>query len=379
MKMRVARFAYLGTEGVSSDGVRWWLTPAAIFCASRLVTLLLANWASMVTSFSVGDVLTQWDGNWYQILADDGYGEFGSGTPPTLAFLPGLPVGVGFLSDITGIDSARIGVAVSFTCGLLCFILLWKLVADVAGDTEIASYSIVLLAFSPSAFVFSMYYTESVALLLVVLAFRFMHGEQWLYCGVAVLACGVVRPSGFVLAVPLLVTAYSAFRAGKQWLRPLAVAALAPLGLVGWIAFVASWTNDTSAYFVVQDLFWDSGVDFGATSFEGLLDLLLVDVEDADHLGHSLALLTLGLGGLVCVRRARLPLSWQWFAAATVALVVVNERQTSSGRFLILAFPLFVGLAQVIPVRWRPTILAVSATAMGGAFMMSSVTLMYTP
>jgi hypothetical protein len=57
---------------------------------------------------------------------------------------------------------------------------------------------------------------------------------------------------------------------------------------------------------------------------------------------------------------------WTSYAAAVLLLTVLNERQSSGGRFLLLAFPLFVAFALTIPKRAVPLVAAMSAVVMGG-------------
>jgi hypothetical protein len=85
-----------------------------------------------------------------------------------------------------------------------------------------------------------------------------------------------------------------------------------------------------------------------------------------------------GIGVALAVK-ARLGAVWISFSAALTLLCFVNERQSSTARFLIPAFPLFVGATLVLPPQRRSLLIAGSAALMAVLCYMSATTTILTP
>jgi hypothetical protein len=357
--------------------------PFAIVVATRLVTFVIAWFATRIDpSKSMGDVLTFWDGGWYKYIAVNGYGELPIGgivSHPfmTLAFFPITPLSARWLDALTGSGPAVAGVAISMVAGLAGAILLWRLVERRYGD-DVATASLLLVLLSPHGFVLSMFYSESIALLLVVVTFWMLDQRRWELAGLAALAAGLARPNGFLLVVPCLVAAIIAIRAQRSW-RPLVAPMLAPIGFIGWVAYVGFRTGEPLGYFEVQRVGWDAEIDGGWESTVGIWHLVSLQWETPDQVGNALFLVLLGGLGLWCCFRARLDPVWIAYSVALAVLTFANARQASSARFLLTGFSLFVGMAIVAGNRWRGTVIAASAALSGALFVAWSTTLIYTP
>ncbi|HEY6534072.1 MAG TPA: glycosyltransferase family 39 protein, partial [Acidimicrobiales bacterium] len=283
-----------------------------------------------------------------------------------LAFFPVLPLLARALHAVTGLSVPYAGLLVSMACGLAGTVALWRLVQR-RYDRDVASDSVLLLLVAPFAFVFSLFYTEGPALLATALCFLALDRRRWGWAGIAALAGGLIRPNGFLLVVPCVVAAVLAIRAHRDW-RALAAPLLAPLGFLAWVAFAWHRTGQLGGYFTLQRSGWGAAVDFGRGSIHSIADLVTFHWTDMDRVLNAAALLVIGGVGLLLAVRRRLDPVWIAYAAAVVVLTFVNQRQASAGRFLLLAFPLFVAFALSLPKRVFPLVVAMSAVAMGGLF-----------
>jgi hypothetical protein len=149
-----------------------------------------------------------WDTSWYLTLAEHGY----RGTPPeAIRFSPLLPL-VTRAVAACGIPAA---VAILLVCWLAALgfaILVHRLALTETGSTVTARRAAWLSQLAPGAFVLTMGYTEALAGLLAaayLLAVRQYGADRgarrlWIWCAVGCVAgfgSGLVRPTGFIIAV----------------------------------------------------------------------------------------------------------------------------------------------------------------------------------
>jgi len=357
-------------------------TVVAVFVAARVVTFFIA-WVIMGTRSDIGftEVLTDWDGNWNELVAADLYSPLGAGWIHPLmkmAFFPALPVAVHVLHLVTGVGVHVIGPVVSMTVALAAFVVLARYLVAKMGD-EIAVWACSLMMFSPNAFVLSMFYTEGPFLLFAALTLKDLDDRRWMRAGVFALVAGLTRPTGFVMFVPCAVAAVAEIRREGGNRRSLVAPILAPLGFVGWLAYVAHRTGDVTGYFTIQRVAWHARFDGGVALLRGVRDLVNLGDHNLDVKLSVVAVLALGVGGVWLAVRQRMNPAWISFAAALTFVTAVNERQASGWRFLLPAFPLFVAWARAIPVRHRHIVLAASAVVMGAMFYVSIAEQVYTP
>jgi len=146
------------------------------------------------------DLLTQWDGIWYRLLAKQGYG------PPTpdlaAAFFPVYPLLVRGVSFVVP-DLQIASLIVSNGCFIAAALLFLRLLR-LDYDELVCRRAITFLMFNPVSFFLSSAYTESTFLLLsigAVLAARQGHWPVAAICGGCLSA---TRAPGLVIGAPLL-------------------------------------------------------------------------------------------------------------------------------------------------------------------------------
>lgn len=371
---------------LAAPGRLWGL---GLFGGARLATFFAA-WLAMAVRPEQGltEILTDWDGNWNEIATGDLYAPFDEGDPEsimrwrTLAFFPVLPLVTRGLHEISGLGIHVLGPVVSMVFGACAFALLGAYLFDKVGK-DVAILAMAGMLFSPNGFVLSMFYTEGPMILFTVLTLRHLDHRRWWQAGLTATLGGLTRPTGFVLIVPCVVAAIAHIRRpdatpSRKW-AALAAPALAPVGFLSWLAFVAWKTGEPTGYFRIQSEAWGARLDFGRAFFSEIWSLLTSVGYDLDARVSVLVVAVLGVGGIVLAIRQRMPATWISLAAALVLVTVVNARQASGARFLLPAFPLFVAWARAIPRSWAPAAIAVSATAMGALFIVSTTYWTYTP
>lgn len=354
-------------------GIRFSL---AAFGASRLVTFVVALAIATVSDRSVLKVLARWDGGWYLAIVQRGYPEavphgLGVQAQSTLAFFPGYPLLIRAGSSMTGLSPALVGVLVSTLAGAATSVMLWLLAERIA-DAKTASRTVVLFCFFPSAFVFSMVYTEALFLCLVAICLLALVLERWPIAGVAAGLAGLVRPNGLVLMLCCGWAAVGAIRRQRSW-RPAIAPLLAPIGTLAFLIYLRVHTGDWLAYVHTTKRGWDQGFDFGVSNVRTALAVM------AGRQFSFLYFLMLGacaLGVVVALYflvRWRLPAPILIYVVGTVGIAVLSSNMTSLPRYLLAAFPMLIPMARQLSDDAYPTVVAASATLMATLFWTTSL------
>jgi Mannosyltransferase (PIG-V) len=223
----------------------------------------------------VGNLLVapaaRWDSAWYLGIAAGGYGD----KPARTAFFPLYPLLVRALGGPA--DALGAGVAAYLVAGMLVSLLallagLWvvhRLATLELGDAD-ARLTVALVALFPTAYAFSAVYTESLFLALSAGALYAGRLGRWRWAGVLAALASATRSTGVLLVVPLaLLYLYgpradrpgppavrSRLRTRHAVGRDAAWLALAPIGLVGYLGYLAATTGDPTAPFGVGRLWY---------------------------------------------------------------------------------------------------------------------------
>lgn len=160
-------------------------------------TLIFGIWSeSNVTELS--SRLTPWDIAHYLRLSQDGY-EVGS---PSCAFYPLWPAAIRLATVVTGNRPVLAAVLLANALSLVGLWLLYRLVERRCGAAVSRDSLILLLAF-PGALFFSFPYTESLYLVLLMLFFWSLELRRWWWVAVAGFLLPLARPVGVFIVLPL--------------------------------------------------------------------------------------------------------------------------------------------------------------------------------
>ncbi len=245
-----------------------WRYPLAIGVLSRVFVFVVlgaiglarrAEGASVVDA--ILDPFGKWDGIWYQRIADYGYDPtvaHGNG----VAFSPLYPLMVREVASALSITYLAAGVLISTVCFLVALVLLHGLIARRSGE-RVARTAVWLTAFFPVAYLFSSVYTESLYLLLTVLAFVLIE-RGWVIGSSIVGALTVLaRPQGILLTPALAVRIWKDQGRRPSWgmaLRMLPLL-LMPIAYVAFGAYLYYRTGDPFATQTAQAAGWGRGIN----------------------------------------------------------------------------------------------------------------------
>ena len=274
------------------------------------------------------DIWLRWDASFYLDLARQGYGPPSS--PYHRAFFPLYPLGIAGLSRL-GLLPWIAALGLANACDLLGWgLLAWLLRRRWPGRPGATLAALVAFAAWPSRnFGFSAY-AEGPYLCLALAAFCLYERHAYRTGALLTALLSALRPQGILVGAALALDAAVAAaqgQAGRTWRQALGFAALAPLGLLAFMAHLRACCDDPLAFLHIQSE-WGRHLAPPWT-------VLLSRGEWYDHLS-----LWLALAGLLAMLRARAPVRDLTLLALALALPGATGSIKSMLRFVGCAFPL---------------------------------------
>jgi hypothetical protein len=336
---------------------------AAVFLAARTVGIM-----AMVAVSGPGHLarrLGAWDGVHYLQIAGAGYP---IALPPHLgrsniAFFPLYPFLIRILGRAVPSPPVLLAVGISLLAGTAAAVLIaaiaFRVLAEgpaAAGPRQAALAVVAAWSVQPASFLLSMAYTEAVFTALAAGCLLALLTRRWWTAGAAALLAGATRSTGIVLTACCLLAAarelrrpsaaaYPGNRAGRR--RPVAASAavvLAPVGVVGYLGWLAVRYHRADAWFAVQRHGW--GVYTGGGGY--LLRSMVRYTLSAASRPAALVVITTVLAAavlLVLLLRQRPPAVLAVYAGGLLALALSTHGAFGSiPRFLLPAFPLLLPL-----------------------------------
>ncbi|GAA4796638.1 glycosyltransferase family 39 protein [Streptomyces ziwulingensis] len=315
------------------------------------------------------DVLATWDGWWYQQIAEHGYdpalvpvpGATGLITLEgnSAAFFPLYPALIRLTSETTGLGSYGAGLLVSVLASFAAALGIYA-IAELLGGRRAGLAAAGLWAVWPGSGVEWAVYSDSLYVALAAWTCHAVLTRRWLTAGLLACLAGLNRPTaGALIAAVALAALLALYRRRDGVLRPLAALAVAPLGLLAYLAWVGHRMGDLSGYFTLQSGAWAHEWDFGVQTLDVLTSLpvghrdYLFAWPFADLIAVAVVLLDLAL--LPLLIRTRPPLVLIVHTVLTLVLVLGSQQIFSNvSRYLLPLFPLFLPLAFALRRLGRP-------------------------
>lgn len=341
------------------------LAPAGVYLAVRLVGLVVLAVLAAAHDRTLLDVLTSWDGEWYLTIAEHGYARAGDGLvdaagnltgTTALAFFPGYPMLVALVGLLTATSLPFVGLAISLAAGIVAAYGITRL----AGDRRGGLICVALFASTPMAVTLSMVYSEALFSACAAWALVGVMERRWWPAASCCVAAGLVRPSAGVL---IAITVLAVLLYGRTP-RGVFAAIVAPLGLGGFLLFVADRTGSLFGWFELQQAGWGTAFDGGRVTSQFVGTVLTSDASVMETANVLVVLGALVLCVVTVVRRMPWPL-----VVYGIGLVVMTAGSSgvtySKMRLLVPAFTLLLPMAVGLARRRTSTVLAVlAATAL---------------
>ena len=322
-------------------------------------------------------LLVKWDAQWYAGIARNGYGfvrlhEDGRQLAD-YAFFPLYPLTERIVAPTLGMPYVSAGLVISGVASVVAAAGIYA-VAERVLTVPAAVIATVLWAALPMSVVQSMAYSESLFTALAAWCLHSVLQERWLLAALLACASGLTRPVGVAVVAAVMVTAVAPYVRRMRLDRPLtsrpapsrrlAAAVLAPVGLLGYLAWVAWDGEQGRGYFSVTRA-WGNGFDAGVafTQWIGAQ----VTQRPVGGIAIVVGLMLLAMLCWACVRdRLPLPLLVYTFALVAVSLTT-SGYFGSKPRYLLPAFPLLFPVARWVARRHLSVVGAVLAGCTLGA------------
>jgi hypothetical protein len=196
-----------------------------------------------------------WDGQHYIYLAEKGYGKELSSD----AFYPLYPVSISMVNLFLR-NSLLSGLLISNALSFIAIVIFYLFVKDFYKNKKIAYTSVLLLFSFPTAFYFSLVYSESLFFLLSIAFFYYLYKKRFFVVGLFAFLVPLSRSLGILVFLPLLsffINSFSfnpkQFLSQKVNLRILLV--LVPLfGFFCYLLFMFLSTGHFIEGFLVQKM-----------------------------------------------------------------------------------------------------------------------------
>ena len=231
------------------------IRPIAYFAVSRLVVLAATLAAKLAAPrLNPFRALTSgWDGYWYLTIAQHGYPHriFNENHGSRWAFFPAYPALIRTTVDVTGLSYAQSAFLLSIVIGITAVVGLWLAVREVFGPV-VADRSVLLFVFFPASFVLSMAYTEALFITAAGLCLFAISRRWWIAASMCAVLGSLTRSFGLVLIACVVVAAIPVILRDRK-IRPLIATAIAPLGLVAWLAYSKRVTGTPLAFLKAEN------------------------------------------------------------------------------------------------------------------------------
>ena len=332
-----------------------------MFAASRLVLVALIVYSRQIIERgphvwvsrqdehggTLLDLLTQWDGNWYRLIAENGY------APPmpeiAAAFFPLYPMLVRAVEFIVR-DFQVASVLVSNGCLIAAALLLVRLLR-LDYDELVCRRAITFLMFNPVSFFLSSAYTESTFLLLSIGALLAARQGKWLVAALSGMCLSATRAPGLLIGAPLFAEYLLQWqkRGGnaRAFFRPhLLFLALVPVGLLAYMLYLYGQRGDLFLPMHAQARGWGKALTLPWQTFLWPRNL------PPSHIPLYQAI----VGGAIILTGAgfflRLRATYVVYAVVSILFYLAWGSLEGLPRYVSILFPLHIVLA-LLSSRWK--------------------------
>jgi hypothetical protein len=342
------------------------LTGVVIFAAIRVLSVAIGAFLLRHGKFSDRHwSLVRWaraaDGGHYLAIAAHGYtyppGQLAHAS--VFSFFPAYPAVMSSLAWLPGVTLIGAGLAVTAIGGLAAAWGITTLGMKLTADPRISLLMVAVWAVAPASAVLETLYAEALFCALAVWALVALVDRRWLTAAGLTIAAGTVRSAVLALiaavAVAALAAVVQAMRARQRittWWRPPVALVLAPLGLLGYLGYVALRTHRLDGWFWIEKNTFHMTFDWGTSTLRFLKGVFL----GAPSTQAVLVTLAVIAGTLLMAwsLTERVPLCLHVYTVVIVVTAVMTSANwiSSKPRFMLPAILLALPVARLLaPLR----------------------------
>lgn len=338
------------------------LTGAMIFAAIRVLSVAIAAFVlrqggSGYRHWSLVGWMRTGDGGFYLAIAAHGYtlpaGQLAHAS--ILSFFPAYPAAMDSIAWLPGVTLVGAGLAMTAIAGLAAAWGITTLGMKLTANPRISLLMVAVWAVAPGSTVLEMLYAEALFCALAVWALVALVDRRWLTAAWLTIAAGTVRSAVLALiaavAVAALAAVIQAARARRPfaaWWRPLVATVLAPLGLLGYLGYVAVRTHRPDGWFWIEKNSFHMVFDGGTSTLRVLKGIFL----GAPSVPAVLVALAVIAGALLMAwsLAERIPLYLHLYPVLVVVMALATSANWigSKPRFMLPAILLALPVARLL-------------------------------
>jgi hypothetical protein len=339
---------------------------ALSYAGIRVISLVVAAFMLGHGKYQLrGWSLIRWmrssDGGHYRSIAAHGYayppGQLAHAS--VFSWFPGYPAAIDSLAWLPGITIVAAGLIVTAVAGLAAAWGLTTLGLKLTGDPRISLLLAAIWAVAPSSTVLTMVYAEALFCALAVWALVALVSRRWLTAGLLTLAAGTVRSTAVALIAAVgvagaiaVITAVRARQPFAAWWRAAAATLLAPLGLLGYLGYVAVATHRPDGWFWVERHTCHMVFDWGASTLRVIKGVALGQPSVAQVLVIAAVVAAALLMAWSLTERIPVYLHLYTVVVVVMALTTSANWISSKPRFVLPAMLLALPVARLLaPLR----------------------------
>lgn len=291
------------------------------------------------------------DGVHYLGIAKDAYAY-----QYTQVFFPLYPILVKIASLATFGNLVLAGLLVSNIAFLAALILFYKMIAKTYSEKTALWSAIFLLAF-PTSFYFGAVYTEGLFFLLIISAFYLLEQKKYWQAAIVGSFASATRLIGLFLA-PLIVS--------RKNLRAALPALIVPVGFLAYVIYLKLEFNNPLYFLTAQQIFGQersvgSIVLLPQVIYRYLKILSTVQGQPLITAAFELSATLIALALLILAIK-KVKLQWVLFSFAAILIPTLTGTLTSMPRYILVAFPIYIVLAQIRSTVLKIILLIISSS-----------------
>jgi len=311
--------------------------------------------------------LVSWDGAYYRVLSEQGYRDVPLEVVRFFPLYPGLSR---FFAPLVGGRHDVALVIIANIAAMVAMFLLWKLVTELGFDRNVASRAVVLTALFPAGMCLVFAYAEAPFLVALMFAAILLTRGQPLAAVVPLLAVGLLRPTGIMVSLAVLILAWKAYDAGRAGGNPMSLrrfvewcaAIAAPVaGLVGYLVWLEATAGRGRAPLEVQSELRAGFREPFTRVLKALWDVGTGHFRDV----YNLAFLIVLIAAVVIAVVRRLPAAWTAYLVFGLLVACSANNIDSLGRYGMLLAPTLPLALGVVLTRRSWFVVAVTVSSIG--------------
>lgn len=371
-----------GVAGPDRFGRRLWRAarhalPALVAYATiRLAGLLTVYFWARNVGASPAELLTRSDGEWYLGIVQHGYDGY-ERTQSNMAFFPLYPGLTAALERMSPLGPREAALLLAWTASLAAA---WGLFAigTHLHDRRVGILLAALWGAMPHGIVESLAYSESLFTALAAWTLYGLLRHDWLTAGALCLFAGLTRPTASSLIPVVGIAALVAIVRRRDGWRPWVALLLAPVGWLGYLAWVGVQTGRPDGWFHIQSAGWGTTFDFGVYTVQRGQTALVQTAAFPLFVVTLVALLAIMFFVLAVLDRQ----PWQLLLYSGLLLLTTLGAAGyyhSKARFLLPAFPLLLPAAVALArAGWARAVTVLVTIAIFSAYFGGYLLLIWT-